>query len=132
MRVSLILILLLGSPALASKKTDVEWISSMDRAQERAQAEAKPLLIEFWASWCGPCRQMDRESWTDSGVVQLTKRYLAVSVDFDRAAEQAARYQVRNLPTVILADPWGSPLTRREGFVRPTDLAGLLAEVPAD
>ena len=132
MRIRLALSLVCAWSLFADKKTDIEWLPSLERAQERARSEARPLLIEFWASWCEPCRRMDQESWTDPRVTQLGKRYVAASVDLSHPEHTSGRYTVRALPTVVLADPWGNALTRREGFIHPTELAGLLAELPQD
>ncbi len=60
-----------------------------------------PLLIDFWAPWCGPCRMMAPEFERAAAVLEPAVRLVKVNVDEEPALAQ--RFQARSIPTVVLA-----------------------------
>jgi thiol-disulfide isomerase/thioredoxin len=79
-------------------------------ATPAGDATGEPLLLDFHASWCGPCQQMR------PAIEQLIQKgYQVKSVDVDQSPDLAARYKVQNVPTFIIVDASGEPLARTMG-----------------
>ena len=62
----------------------------------------KPVLVDFYATWCGPCRLLAPIFEQLSG--ELAGRAEIVKVDVDKVGELAARYRIMGVPTVMLFD----------------------------
>ncbi|NOX53886.1 MAG: thioredoxin fold domain-containing protein, partial [Planctomycetes bacterium] len=93
------------------------WRTDFSEAWQEAQQTGRPLLVHFYADWCGPCRQMERSVLNTSEVLaQLRDGFIAVKVDADEHPELIRRFGVQALPTDLLIGPNGRILSRTTGF----------------
>jgi thioredoxin 1 len=73
---------------------------------------SRPVLVDFWAEWCGPCRVLGPTLEQLAG--ELGDKLSVVKVNIDENPEAPARYGVRSIPTMILFKD-GAPVTTQVG-----------------
>ena len=83
-----------------------------------------PVLVDFWAPWCGPCRMMAPE--VERVAQRNAGRALVVKVDTDAVPELGERFIIRSIPTVAVFKR-GQLVTRESGARPAADLEALLA-----
>lgn len=90
------------------------------RLQRQVGRSDIPVLADFWAEWCAPCRAM--APVFEQAAARLEPRVRLVKVDTDREQEAARRYGIRGIPTLILFHQ-GRELARTSGAA---DLGSLI------
>ena len=89
---------------------------TLDAALARAKEENKPIVIDFNAEWCVPCRKMEKVTFADARVKALLERCVFLSVDTDRQPELSKRLGVVGLPDIRFALPDGRIVRTLRGF----------------
>ncbi len=104
----------LWSPVAAtnSEAEKSGWTASLEEGLSRGLAEKKPVLVDFWATWCKNCVVMDKTVLKDPAVTARLQDFVKVKYQAEEltaapAKEVAARFQVLGLPTYILLKPKG-------------------------
>jgi thiol:disulfide interchange protein DsbD len=88
----------------------IEWIPFSEGVLDKVSLDGKPVFIDFYADWCAPCKELDRNTFTDPDVVRLSKRFAMLKVDLTSADNPAAealrkKYGVLGFPTLVFLRP---------------------------
>jgi len=85
----------------------------------RARAENRPILIDFCADWCGPCKAMEAMVYNEAEVIAELEDVLTFKVDVDKPLydELERELDITRLPTLVYCDADGTPWARFTGYV---------------
>jgi thioredoxin 2 len=108
----------LGPP---SSPIEVHGADVFDRL---VAAASVPVVVDFWAPWCGPCRMMAPE--LEKAARTLAGEALVVKVNTDAEPELGGRFRIRSIPTIAVFRE-GREITRVAGARPAADIAALVA-----
>ncbi len=92
----------------------IAWTESLENAKKTAAKEKKIIFVDFWATWCGPCKQMLKTTYQDKQVVERSKKFVPVLVNFDKEPDLVKKYKISQIPVVMFLDAKGNVLKRAE------------------
>jgi thiol:disulfide interchange protein DsbD len=111
------------------------WREDFSAAEAEARASGKPMLVDFSASWCGACGELERHTFSAPEVVRESQRFVTVRVDLSPGKDSPekrgylARYAQRGLPLVVIHDASGRESSRVTGFMEADRFVSLLRAV---
>lgn len=118
----------LPAPAVAG---GVRWTeATFEAALAQAKATNRPLLLDLYATWCGPCHRLDAEVFPSETVAAVTDGMVAMRIDAESEAgiPLVERYHVVGYPTVLLLRGDGTEIDRIFGFLPADDFAAALSD----
>ncbi len=97
-------------------------VSSLKSAQVLALKTGRVILIDFYTTWCGPCKKLDQITWQNPQVRRwLTRNTISLKMDAEKQTALAKRYKINAYPTLLLLKPNGTEIDRLIGFQEPAE-----------
>jgi len=125
-----------GGPRAAwAAGTEVTWATSYADANAKAKAGGKLVMIDFYTDWCGWCKKLDKDTYTNARVAALTdKECVSVKVNAEKEGiALAKKYAVTGFPTILFLDPaTGAVAGRIGGYMPPAPFAAQVGKIAAD
>jgi thiol:disulfide interchange protein DsbD len=115
----------------------ISWESYSDKTLEAAKTDGKPVIIDFSAKWCAPCRELDDVTFRDRMVSMMAEReFVFIRVDVSRAGDPLnerllREYSIKGVPSVLFLDPEGNEKTelRLVDYLPPDDFLLRMVEL---
>jgi thiol-disulfide isomerase/thioredoxin len=106
----------------------IQWRTDIQAASRESSETGLPILMKFSAKWCGPCKRMKSETFTDPRLAEMINTcFIPVEVDTDQNGQLARQLRIESVPTTMVISPQGDIVERREGFQSATQLTGAIA-----
>lgn len=120
--VTSIVVLTLGLSLAAAVAGEVDWAKPpYETILDRAAKEDKPIFIDFFTTWCGPCKRLDKVTYQDEKVVEYLNGIVAAKYDAEKDEGEvlAKKFKVKAYPTLVLVGSDGNEIDRHIGYLDP-------------
>jgi thioredoxin-related protein len=100
---------------------EADW----NKALQEAKKQKKMIFIDAYTSWCGPCRMLKQNTFTDKAVGDFfNKNFINIALDMEQGdgLAFAEKYQIRAYPTLLIIDADQKSTSVSEGYMGPAQL----------
>jgi thiol:disulfide interchange protein DsbD len=116
-----------------AQKNQIDWKNYSSNYIKQAGDEGKPILLDFYADWCIPCKELDKFTFSDPKVIELSKNFINLKVDLTQANSSLSKelknvYKILGVPTLVFLNPDGQELKelRVVGFMDKEDFLPIM------
>ncbi len=142
--VSIALLLACAGPLSAGNKTKLQWYT-FEKGLAEAKKANKKMLVDVYTDWCGWCKKMDADTYSNSEVAAyLQEKYILVKLNAESSVresyqgrqfteqELAGEFGVSGYPTTLFFAPDGSAITAVPGYANASDFKIVLSYIAED
>ncbi|MBM4157361.1 MAG: hypothetical protein FJ216_01105 [Ignavibacteria bacterium] len=104
-------------------------LKTVQEIRNSIKSENKPVIIDFTAVWCSQCKELEKYTYTDEKVIELSKSFNNIKVDLTSGGEEIWReFDIKGLPTVIFLNSDGTEYKELKvtGFVEPEEFLKIM------
>ncbi len=119
---------------IPTKELKPDWHKYSEQTFETAIKNHKKIVIDFYADWCIPCKELDGITFSDPKVVAKMKEFTPLKVDMTKSLSDATeavreKFKIVGMPTIIFYNSSGKEVKRVSGFVKPEDFLKILNKI---
>lgn len=130
---SLLVIALSVYALIPSKTISPEWQKFSEIKYESSLKNNERMVIDFYADWCIPCKELDAITFSNTKVIKELERFSKYKVDMTKTTDEndslRKKFKVVGMPTVLIIDAKGTEVKRLSGFVKADNFLELLKDI---
>ncbi len=119
---------------IPTKEVEPDWQIFSETKYESSLKNGEKMLIDFYADWCIPCKELDALTFSDPSIVEKLKNFTSYKVDMTQTISEETekirnKFNIVGMPTVLLINSKGEEVERLTGFVDAEKFLSLLNKV---
>jgi thiol:disulfide interchange protein DsbD len=85
---------------------EINWLTYSEQYLSKANEEGKPIMIDFYADWCIPCKELDKFTFTDPQLIKLSREFIMLKADLTKSENEEVKqlkekYNIKGVPTIV-------------------------------
>jgi thiol:disulfide interchange protein DsbD len=119
---------------IPSNKNEIEWVPYSENIAAQNTNGNRAMIIDFYADWCIPCKELDASTFSDPKVISMAKRFRTFKADMTKSLSPEVealrnKYDIAGVPTVLIIDSNGREANRITGFIDANEFLKVLNKV---